>query len=166
MVSKTKATEEVLEKAKKLYLEYVPIKEIAAKLGIGRTTIQYHANTYWDTERELQKAELFRAFSDTKKVTMTKLSSASLQIMVKAIEETAKNKDRPPTLREAQQAAQILESIDKIMRLDDGKPTDITESKPVTTIELRKKLSLDPFAKIEEIEFKETSTKGEENETV
>lgn len=163
MTSKTKISEEKLEEAKRMYMEYKPIKVIAEQLGVPRTTVQYHANQYWETERELAKNELFRQFTSLKKATLTKLSEASLKIMTRALENAASS-DEPPTLREAQQTSLILEAIDKILRLDDGKPTDITESKPVTTIELKKRLSADPFAEIIDAEVKELDHKGESHE--
>ena len=155
MTAKTPISEAILSEAKKLYMEYMPIKTIASQLNVNRTSIQYHANSHWEVEREMQKAEMFKAFSSQKKLTMTKLSEYTLKILTRALEEASKS-DEPPTLREAQQTALILESIDKIMRLDDGTPTEITEGKPITTIELKKRLQNDPFAgEIKEVEFKE-----------
>jgi len=158
-----KISKEILDQAKKMYMEYTPIKAIAEQLSVPRTSIQYHANNEWELERELQKAELFRTFTSQKKATMTKLSEHSLKIMMRALEAAARS-DTPPTLREAQQTALILESIDKILRLDDNKPTEIIDSKPVTTIELKKKLALDPFSdeEVMEVEYKEVeTTKGD-----
>jgi len=49
----------------------------------------------------------------------------------------------------------IITEIDRIIRLDDGEPTDIiSEHKPVTVIELREKLKKDPFF-IEDASFRE-----------
>lgn len=154
MTVKSIVPEKMLEEAKRMFMEYRSLREISIQLAVPRTTLQYHATNYWNYEREMQKSEMFKAFSDQKKVTMTKLSESSLKLMVRALEAAA-DSDREPTLREAQQTAMILESIDKILRLDDGKPTDITESRPTTLIELKKRLSLDPFAEIEDVEVKE-----------
>ena len=151
MTAKTSVPAAVLEEAKRMFLEYRSLKEIATQLAVPRTTLQYHATNYWNFEREMQKAEMFKAFSDQKKVTMTRLSEASLKIMTRALEESARSAE-PPTLREAQQTAMILESIDKILRLDENRPTEITENRPTTTVELKKRLALDPFAEIEDIE--------------
>ncbi|MCK9370516.1 hypothetical protein M0R04_11450 [Candidatus Dojkabacteria bacterium] len=147
MTTKTPVNQTILNECKKQFMEYVPIKTIAAQTGLNRTTIQYHANNYWNTEREMLKSELFRNFAEQKKVIMTDMSSAALKILTRALEATAKG-DEPPSLRDATQAAAILESIDKILRLDDGAPTEITEVKATTTVELKKRLLADPFADV------------------
>jgi hypothetical protein len=154
MTAKTNIPVAVLDEAKRMFMEYVPLSVIATQLGVARTSLSYHATTYWNLERELAKSEMFAAFASQKKVTMTRLSEAALKILVRAMENSA-DSDNAPTLKEGQQTAMILESIDKILRLDEGTPTDITESRPTTTIELKRRLLLDPFAEIQDVEVKE-----------
>ena len=62
------------------------------------------------------------------------------------------SRHEPPTMQEALRAADILKTLDNILRLDDGKPTDIVENqdKPMDDSELKKKLSVDPFFKSKE----------------
>jgi len=62
--------------------------------------------------------------------------------------------------------AQVLESLDKITRLDDGKPTEITEEKPFAVDVLHKKIALDPFAQVEEIEYKEIEEEDQPEEEI
>lgn len=163
MTTKTVIPVAILNEAKQMFMEYMPVKTIANQLSIPRTTLQYHAQKYWELERNLQRAEMFKNFSDQKKVTMTSISESALKIMTRAIESMADGNEAP-SLREAAQASMILESIDKILRLDDGKPTDITEARPTTTIELKKRLSLDPFAEVEWTEVDAKQIEEERNE--
>jgi hypothetical protein len=151
MTKKQVIPEALLLEAKSMYMEYVPVKTISEQLGVARTTLQYHATRHWDFERNLARAEMFKNFSEQKKVTMTTMSEAALKIMTRAMENLADG-DTMPTLQQANQASAILESIDKILRLDDNKPTDITESRPTTTVELKKRLELDPFSNVEWID--------------
>ena len=60
----------------------------------------------------------------------------------------------------------IVSEIDKILRLDEGEPTDIiAEHKPATIIELQEKLKRDPFY-IEDANFREiTQEKTTTNST-
>ena len=64
---------------------------------------------------------------------------------------------------EARNLTTIVSEIDRILRLDDGEPTDIiSQHKPATVIELKQKLKADPFF-IEDADFREVE--NEENST-
>ena len=155
----------VSEKKSKTFMELPEIKrdEFKAKFlagegilplsreyGVKRSSAQYYADKYWKDELALARAELFQQFSKNKKEDFIKMSQSAMKIMRKALEELAK-RDQPPSMMEAKRATEILESLDKITRLDDGKPTEISEERPITTIELQKKLSFDPFFQKEEV---------------
>jgi hypothetical protein len=142
------------EEIKERYIQGETIMGLADEYGLTRTSIQYHANKHWDTEKELLKAELFQKFSSNKKENFLKMSQHSITIITRALQAMANNPN-PPTVMEAKRATEILESLDKITRLDEGKPTDITEEKVATAKELREKLSIDPFADVEEVEYVE-----------
>jgi hypothetical protein len=137
-------SKEEQETAKALYMEYQSVVSIAKELNVSRTTLQYHAKTYWEAEREMNRAELFSQFTASKKSKFIEMSEASIKIITKALT-TLASRDVPPTAREAKDAVAILESLDKITRLDDGKPTDITEEKIVEVSEIKKITSLVPF---------------------
>ncbi len=147
-------TPEEQEAAKNEFLKYVPIAKIARQFNIRRTTLQYHATRHWTNDREAMKAELMSEFHDTKRGDFIKMSVSSIKIIQKALADLA-SRDMPPSMREAQQAVSVLEALDKITRLDDGNPTEITAEKPVSIQHVRDKLKLDPFQKPEEVEYKE-----------
>ena len=91
------------------------------------------------------------------------MSNASIIIMTRALQELAK-RDQPPSIAEAKRATEILESLDKISRLDENKPTEITEERPITTVELKERLSIDPFSGVtEEVDYKELPDAKETN---
>jgi predicted DNA-binding protein YlxM (UPF0122 family) len=144
-------SENDMELAREMYLEYIPISQIADKFKVGRTTISYHANKYWKVDREMRKAELYAQFTDAKRVNFTKMSEAAISIITKSLVELS-TRNRAPTVQEAKMATQILESLDKITRLDDGNPTDIVAEKPASITDIKKKIMLDPFANTEDIE--------------
>lgn len=147
-------TKKQQEFAKEKYMEYQSIASIAKELDVPRTTIQYHANKYWDVEREMMKAELFQQFSSTKKQHFIEMSQKAMHIISKSLSHLAA-RDNPPTPREAKDATTILEALDKITRLDDGKPTEITEEKVMELKDIEAIAELVPFKTKGEIVYKE-----------
>ena len=147
------------ERIKQEYLEGKSLAAISRENEIARTSLSYHANKYWKEELNLLRAELFSNFSTNKKANFIKMSESAIAVMSKALQELAE-REYPPTIREAKDATVILESLDKITRLDDGSPTEIVAEKPISIKELKAKLALDPFSEEGEIEdatFKEIS---------
>lgn len=146
---------EALKVAKAKYLEYEPVSEIAKALDVPRRALQYHVDSKWKKERELMENEVLREIGLTRATKLNLLVKDNLEILAKAVR-ALKTRDIPPTIKEAQAAANIFESIDKILRLDKGDPTEIiSETKPITIVELRNEVdSLDPFyeAEVKEIE--------------
>jgi len=161
----TDLTKENQERLKQAYLEGESVKSLAESYGLKRTSLSYHANKYWKEELKLLRSELFESFSSSKRANFIKMSNSAIKVMSKALEELA-IREHPPTIREAKDATLILESLDKITRLDDGNPTDIIAEKPISIIELQKKLQQDPFyeEEIEEVEFKEVKEDEKEIE--
>lgn len=146
------------EEVKRLYMEYHSVKSIAEQFNIGRTSLSYHANKHWKLERDMIKADLFSQFADSKKANFIKMSQAAVQVMTRALE-TLASRDFPPSVKEAKDATAILEALDKITRLDDGNPTDITAEKSVSFKDIEAVASLNPFKnkEIEDAEFKESN---------
>lgn len=137
-------TKKEQEEAKSLYMEYTSIASIAEKFNVPRTTIQYHASTYWDVEREMLKAELYQQWNSTKKGAFIKMQDKAAKIIEKSMAHLL-SRDTPPTPREAKDAVMILESLDKINRLDDGKPTEITEEKVMELKDIEVIADMIPF---------------------
>ncbi len=92
--------------------------------------------------------------ADNKRAILVNLTSNSLDCVDRAIEDL-KKRGKPPTIHEARLLTNIISEIDRIIRLDDGEPTDIiSEHKPSTVIELKAKLKNDPFY-IEDASYRE-----------
>lgn len=143
---------DLLAKAKTRYMEYEPASEIAKALGTARQNIQYHVDSKWRQERQLMENEVLREIGLSRASKLNVLVRDNIEILAKAVT-ALKNRDIPPTIKEAQAAANIFESIDKILRLDKGSPTEIlAETKPMTIIELRNEVdTIDPFYEVKEI---------------
>ena len=98
--------------------------------------------------------EIFRELGDNKKTILIDLTGNALDLINRAVKDL-KDRQKPPTMHEARLLTNVISEIDKIIRLDDGSPTDIiAEQKPSTVIELKAKLKKDPFY-IEDADFRE-----------
>ena len=152
MSKEKKLTKGQIATMKQMYMEYKSISSIARAFNVVRSTVSWHINSNgWQAERKLNESEVFSSFSDSKKVDFVKMTQSATQIMARSLEELATRRE-PPTINEATRAADILKTLDNILRLDDGKPTDIVENtdKPIDGKELKKRLKVDPFTDIEE----------------
>jgi hypothetical protein len=144
-----------LKEAKDLFMTFMPVVEISKELNIPYKTLIYHSNK-WKEERGLLRNEILKELSENKKAILTSLVGNSLECVDRAILDL-RNRNRPPSISEARMLTNIISEIDKILRLDDGNPTDIiAEQNPSTIIELRDKLKRDPFY-IEDANFKEVT---------
>jgi len=142
-----------LDAAKSMFMDFKPLKEISKVLNIKYRTLVYHKNK-WEEERNLIRKEILRDLADNKRAILVNLTSNSLDCVDRAIEDL-KKRDKPPTIHEARLLTNIISEIDRIIRLDDGEPTDIiSTNKPSTVIELKAKLKKDPFY-IEDASFRE-----------
>ena len=153
-----------LDTAKSMFMDFKPLKEISKALNIKYRTLVYHKNK-WEEERNLVRKEILRDLADNKRTILVNLTSNSLDCVDRAIEDL-KKRDKPPTIHEARLLTNIISEIDRIIRLDDGEPTDIiSEHKPSTVIELKAKLKKDPFyiedAVFREINDEETNTNAD-----
>ena len=149
-----KLTPKHIASIKSMFMEYKGISEIAKAYKVSRTTINWHINSNnWLAERKLAESEVFTSFSDAKKTDFVKMTQSAVNIMSRSLTELA-SRHEPPTMQEALRAADILKTLDNILRLDDGKPTDIVanQDKPMDDTELKKRLNADPFFKKDEEE--------------
>lgn len=150
--NKPKLNKTQIAKMKEMYLNYTSITDIAKVFKVARNTVNWHINSNaWLAERKLKENEVFSSFSDAKKVDFVKMTQSATAIMARSLDNLA-TRHEPPTINEATRAADILKTLDNILRLDDGKPTDIVKNtdKPMDAKELKKKLKADPFATFEE----------------
>lgn len=154
------------EEIKQMFMEYETVVDISKKFNVPRTTLTYHTTqkkNNWTVERELNKAQLFSKFAATKKSSFINMSNNILKVMDRAIKHLS-DRDAPPTTREAKDVTVMLESLDKITRLDDGNPTEITGEKVVEFKDIEVIANMVPFktkSKPEIVYVNEQSESGE-----
>jgi len=137
-----------LARAKELYMSFTSVPDIAEKTGINARTIRYHADNSWHKLRSIDQEKFFEYLSDTKKTLLINITDRALVLIENSLREMAA---KPVIkLQDARIAADILEKIDRILKLDEGKATSITTTAaPSTVFELRKRLKIDPFVTLE-----------------
>ena len=150
---------ETLATAKKLYLKYQPLSKICELTGMKLPALKYRLKG-WKEERESQKSEIIDALLDSKKSLMYEISKNGLELLNKGMRDLA-NSDREMTPSDVAKIAGVITDLDKIVKLDEGSPTDIiADIKPATIIEVRALLNQDPFQQIEDAELiEETNEK-------
>jgi len=149
-----KIAKTTLDKAHLMFMDFKQPSLICRELKMPRSSLDYHIKKSdgWELERNLKSAELFEQLNASRKRDFTTMTQATIDVLSKALINLA-SRNRPPTMQEARGAANILEVLDRITRLDTGSPTDIiANEKPSTIIEVREMLKVDPFTKIEEVE--------------
>lgn len=151
-----KWTDEDLRIAESLYMDYVTPTAIAKETGIPRTTLVYHIQTYWKPKRLEHTTELMQTVSAARREDFSLLTGSALKIMNRALK-TVTTRKTPPTLKEALDAAKVLDTIDRITRLDQAAENENSSSNDqVSSKELIKRLqTADPFFEIEEKESKD-----------
>jgi len=154
-MSRKQIKDEDLAYAKELYMAYEPISSIARKLSIPRDSLKYHVSVKkdcWKHEREGIEKEVLKEFNGTKRAKLVNISKLSLSILEKSLVDMGKQ-DRV-SLQEARNVATILDSMDKIIKLDEGKPTErkeLIDNRPTSPQELKERLKqADPFLQFEE----------------
>lgn len=155
-----KLNKDQLSRARALYFDDNSITGIAKTLQVPRTSIQYYVNKEWKAERRAAASELMRNLADAKKKDIAAIYKNSLTALSKSIEFMAKQPHI--SIQEAKGITSVLDTIDKITRLDDGSATDITETvQPKTLEELRDELkAIDPFDAISSGEQNEENVKS------
>lgn len=156
-----KYTDEQITLAKNLYMAYKTRREISEASGINFNTLPGYIEK-WAVERELNKKELFSSLADAKKRHFVDLANNGLEVLVRGIKELNRSGE-PLSPRDLKEVAAVIEVIDKIIRLDDGKPTEITENiKPATRESIIELLKADPFGELDEAEYREKESDTKE----
>jgi hypothetical protein len=153
-----------LTEAKELFMAFKAMKDISEQCSIPYRTLLYHSKK-WVSERDMVRKVILKDLAENKKAVLVSLTGNSLDCIDRAIR-TLKERAKPPTIQEARNLTTMVAEIDRILRLDDGEPTDIiSQHKPATVIELKQKLKADPFY-IEDAEFREIKNEETNSDSI
>lgn len=158
-------TKDKKEAAYKRFMEFEAAKSIARDLNISYDALKYYTKPggKWRRDRDMARLDLLEKVTAGKRHEMLSMADSCQTIVKRCLDRLAKQEEAP-TIRDAKAVTQILVELDKILRLDENKPTEITEERPITTVEVKKKLALDPFSEdiidVEEIKELPASDSG------
>jgi hypothetical protein len=148
---------DIKDQAKQMYFQHTGATYIAKALNLQRTQVQNWISNGWKDERRLHELETFEDLKAKKTPQLMEILDKSGDIIVRFLKDLL---ERPESIKpwEMNYVFKAQESVDKIYRLEQNKPTEIIqEERAVDAVELVKKLrKLDPFAKnIEEAKYEE-----------
>lgn len=111
-------------------------------------TIGRRPNNGWYSEREKLQGEILETVVKANEKSLNRIVDMGTSIIIKTLE-NLHMKTEAVTVREAKEVGDIVKNIDKIMKLNDGKPTDIKKSVRITQDKLKSKLDrlaeVDPY---------------------
>jgi hypothetical protein len=135
--------------AKLKYLNHTPLPVIAQELGVSINTLKVWVYGYrqprdkknrsWLEQRNEIESQITASFKESKSALLHDISSMALRTLRDSIAEASKHSPLP--ISECKKLADILASLDKIMRLDLGMSTENMTINPppaLTTEDFRK----------------------------
>lgn len=150
-MAKRSATDqlELQDKAKELYFDHKNLVTISKELQVSTVTLsKWREEHSWDVLREeADKALVDEAFA-TKRKTLSKIAGITTTQIERGLKAIS-DRFEPPTLKEVEMLSNILGNLDKIARLDAGKPTEnVAVAVGVSTLTVEKIRDIvlaDPF---------------------
>lgn len=138
----------IKNRAKAMYLERIPIREICRELNLTSRQLQrWRTEGDWTMEREADDRALIEDGFSGRKVKASNVATLATEQLERGLMHIARRQD-PPTLQECERLATIVSTIDKISRLDMGKATDninVNANLHMTADEIRTTILANPF---------------------
>jgi len=125
MANQTKYPKDVLETAKSMFLDNIPVTEISKEMSIPRATIQYYVKKYWRSERDMKNSRLLKDISRGRIEDLNIMQGTALKVLNRTLSALA-NRHKEPSTQEAMHVTKILETIHKIVTSEEAR-----ESKPI-----------------------------------
>jgi hypothetical protein len=140
---------EMIEHARQLFFDHVPINDIARQLKLSSAVIAKFRNEggWSDLRRAADDSRLEDSVS-RRKVDLMELSDTAVAQMKRSIKAVVESTE-PPTLQQAKILAEIVQMTDKVHRLDRQVSTEnisVQQTvKVMTPDEVRAAIAADPF---------------------
>jgi len=140
-----------------LFFRHIPNSQIAKKVGVRADTIakwSKEPEDNWIEERRQFEKELVESYIGTKKTVLPTILNCGLDLILNSFRDRLSD-GNPLSLNEARIVSGVITDLDKIIRLDAGDPTEISEVKrtiPTTMEELKKAIRRDPFIDVIELD--------------
>jgi len=136
--------------AKLLFFSGESFEQIEKVMGIPTALLKYNAQRVngWAVEKKRDGATAVNYFVQCKSRALEQTAGKALHILATGLDDWATIQEAGGVLNEKQltAAANILNSLDKIQRLEDGAATEIVHRAGLSVAEARKQLAADPMA--------------------
>ena len=155
--------------AKSLYMRGMSVNEIQRQTGIApKTLAKWRLGMHCHGDYQTWAEQRAKAIADNaleialvNKEKLTDIFSIGCELIKKSLEARAQQNE-PLDIKEAKLVTEIITSLDKMNRLESGKPTEIIEDmKPLSLEELRNAVMKDKFLDIEVEATPVENTSGE-----
>lgn len=146
--------------AKSLYMQGMSINEIQKQTGIPPKTLDKwrlgmnaHGDyTSWAEQKAKAIADNAKDLMLSNKAKLVDIFTLGCDLIKRSLVARAME-EKPLDMKEARLVSEIITSLDKLNRLDSGKPTEIIEeAKPISLNELRDAVLKDKFINIIDVE--------------
>lgn len=126
----------------------VQINKMFPDLPIELLEYQIHKSRGWSSEKTRDGITAINYFVQCKSRALEETAGMALHILCRGLKDWSKIQDEGGVLNEKQllAASSILNNLDKIQRLEDGKATDIIQRSGLTVEQAREQLKADPMA--------------------
>jgi len=143
--------DDLLYRAKQMYMDFESVTEIARVLDIKRTSLQYYVKQYWKQERSLASSEIISTFASARAKELASIQDSSLKVVDRCLRNLA-NRAEPPSTKEGVDAMKILTEMDKLAKENPDKYSGYQDESNEDTIDLE---VVDPFSVVSDNEEEE-----------
>lgn len=140
-------TKDQIEKGRLLFLQYRSYEEISEMTGMTVYALKWYAKKSWRKERDMHKNQIIELLGESKAKAFAEIGMHGMELLCRSLREHAKN-GTILSVKESFALSNIITNIDKIVRLEDGLPTDIVKDiAPADQGEIIELVQADPFYK-------------------
>lgn len=148
----TPIDQKIRDEAQSLYMKFWGPAEIARHLGQNYQTVKKWVTRYgWYEEREGIALELTEDLAKRRSHQINKIMKDSFEGIADTV---SRFRDKGMSIKEATEVAKMLGDLDKIVRLAEGKATEIREERSIETqVHFQKVIDVlrsDPFTQLPE----------------
>lgn len=112
---KRSLTDDQLDIARSMYMEFTPLTHIAKEMGVPRTTLSYYVQSEWKETRNARGKELLKNMSDSRYSDLAEVYTYSVKALKRCIRDVATRKEMITT-KEANDIVKILDVLERLTK--------------------------------------------------
>lgn len=143
--SPSKYSNNQVDQAKRLYMSFTPVAQIARETDIPRSTLRYYIGQSWKDEREQDSMELITNIVGARKYQLQDISNLTLEVIFNSIRDIRES-DKTMNTKAMLDLAKTLEILDRLAYADKRNNPDGLGDNEHNLIEMEEVEASDPFA--------------------